>query len=139
MAAEAATRLNTADRGIPLGITKKDAINIVQVEERADAHAHERSLHVLSQVIESKQKMLSNMTKMLEIPGLHEHKSRILNDIMHLMQVIQEKGNLMEGLCNPKCKALAVVSDFLGNTTTPVRLLQVLLQLCSYFSSICGK
>jgi hypothetical protein len=50
------------------------------------------------------------MTKMLEIPGISDdHKSRILNDIMHLMEVIQEKENLMEGLYNRKRKAPAVL------------------------------
>ncbi len=110
-----------ADRGIPLGITKKDVINIVQLEDRADARAHESSLLALSQVIESKQKTLANMTKMLEIPKISEdHKSCILDDIMHLMQVIQDKENLMEGLYNRKCKAPAVISEFLATATTPV-------------------
>ena len=92
MAAEAATRLNTADRGIPLGITKKDVINIAQLEDRADARAHESSLLALSQVIESKQKRMVNLTKMLEIPGLiEEHKTCIMGDIMTLMDIIQDK------------------------------------------------
>ncbi len=120
-AAEAATRLNAPDRGIPLGVTKKDLINIAQLEDRADARAHESSLLALSQVIESKQKTLANMTKMLEIPGISEdHKTRILGDIMKLMQVIQDKENLMEGLYNRKRKAPEVVSQLLvANTITP--------------------
>jgi hypothetical protein len=41
------------------------------------------------------------MTKMLEIPGISEsQKSHLLDDIMKLMQVIQEKENLMEALYN---------------------------------------
>jgi hypothetical protein len=39
---------------------------------------------------------------------------------MHLMGVIQEEVNLLEGLYNHKRKAPAVISEFLGNTTTPV-------------------
>ncbi len=83
--------------------------------------AHESSLLALSQVIESKQKTLANMTKMLEIPGISEdHKTRILGDIMKLMQVIQDKENLMEGLYNRKRKAPEVVSQLLvANTITP--------------------
>ena len=61
------------------------------------ARAHESSLLALSQVIESKQKRMANLTKMLKIPGLiEEHKTRIMGDIMKLMEIIQDKENLME-------------------------------------------
>jgi hypothetical protein len=96
-------------------------INIAQWEDKADAHAHESSLLALSQVIELKQKTLANMMKMLEIPGISDsHKSCILDDIMKLMQVIQDKENSMEELKNRKRKAPEVVSQFLANTRTLV-------------------
>ncbi len=48
-------------------------------------------------MIESKQKRMANLTKMLKIPGLiKEHKTRIMGDIMKLMEIIQDKENLME-------------------------------------------
>jgi hypothetical protein len=59
--------MNTADRGMPLGCTKNDIINIALIalcEEKAMAHAHESSLLALSWLIESKQKRMANLTKM---------------------------------------------------------------------------
>lgn len=45
-----------------------------------------------SQVIESKQKRMANLIKMLEIPRLmEEHEMRIMGDIMTLMEIIQGK------------------------------------------------
>jgi hypothetical protein len=45
-----------------------------------------------SQVIESKQKRMANLIKMLEIPCLmEEHEMRIMGDIMTLMEIIQGK------------------------------------------------
>ena len=67
--------MNTVDWGVPLGCTKKDIINIAICEDKANARAPESSLLALSQVIESKQKRMVNLTKMLEIPGMiDEHK-----------------------------------------------------------------
>jgi hypothetical protein len=121
-AAEAVARLNTTDRGMPLGCTKKDIVNIALCEDKAMARAHESSLLALSQVIESKQKRMANLTKMLEIPGLiEEHKTRIMGDIMTLMEIIQDKENLMEEMYSRKRKAPSVVAEILsGSTTTGV-------------------
>ena len=120
VAAEATVRLNTADRGIPLGCTKKDVLNVAQCEDRAAARANESSLLALAQVIESKQKRMANLTKILAITGLiDEHKTRIMEDIMKLMDVIQQKENLMEDMYSRKRKAPSVVEEFLAATTTP--------------------
>jgi hypothetical protein len=62
-AAEAATRQNSTDCGIPFGCTKKDIVNIALVEDKAEARAHESSLLALAQVMESKQKRVANLTK----------------------------------------------------------------------------
>jgi hypothetical protein len=119
-AADAITRLNTADHGIPLGCTKKDVLNVAQCEDRASARAYESSLLALAQVIESKQKRMANLTKMLAIPGLiDEHKTHIMEDIMKLMDVIQQKENLMEDTYSQKRKAPSVVEEFLATATTP--------------------
>jgi hypothetical protein len=51
---KATTRPNAPDRGILLGITKKNVINIAQPENRADVCAHESSLLVLLQSNQSR-------------------------------------------------------------------------------------
>jgi hypothetical protein len=119
-AAEATIRLNTADCGIPLGCTKKDVLNVAQCEKKATAQAYERSLLAEAQVIESMQKRMANLTKILAIPGLiDEHKTCIMEYIMKLMDVIQQKENLIEYMFSQKRKAPSVVEEFLATTTTP--------------------
>ena len=91
--------MNTAYHGHPLGCTKKDVLNVARCEGRLNAWAYESSLLALAQVIESKQKRMANLTKMLAIPGLiDEHKTHIMEDIMKLMDIIQQKENLMEDI-----------------------------------------
>ncbi len=103
-----------------MGCTKKDILNVAQCEDRATAQAYESSLLALAQVIESKQKRMANLRKMLAIPGLiDEHKTRIIDDIMKLMDLIQQKENLMEDMYSRKCKAPSVVEEFLATTSTP--------------------
>jgi hypothetical protein len=117
-ATEAATRLNSTDRGIPFGCTKKDIVNIALVEDKAEARAHESSLLAFAKVIESKQKRMANLTKMLELPGLEErHRTHILDNIMTLMNIIQDKEILMEDMYNHKRKAPSVVSELLSGAT----------------------
>ncbi len=109
-------RNKTSDCGIPLGCTNnKDILNVAQVEDRATSRAYESSLLALSQVIESKQKRMANLTKMLAIPGLiDEHKTHIMEDIMKLMDIIQQKENLMEDIYSHEHKAPSVVEEFLS-------------------------
>jgi len=72
----------------------------------------------LSQVIESKQKRVESLTKLLEIPGMEAaQKSQILDKIMELMEDIQDKENLMEQKSENKRKTLQLVEGFLQQGT----------------------
>ena len=107
-------RLNSVDRGVPLGACKKDMVIIAQAENRAEQRSHECGMLALSQVIESKQKRVAALTKLLEIPGMEgEQKSKILDKIMELMSEIQEKENLMETKSENKRKTSDLIEGFL--------------------------
>ncbi len=55
---------------------------------------------------------------MLELPGLEErHRTHILDNIMTLMNIIQDKEILMEDMYNHKRKAPSVVSELLSGAT----------------------
>jgi uncharacterized protein YoxC len=72
----------------------------------------------LSQVIESKQKRVESLTKLLEIPGMEAaQKSQILDKIMELMEDIQDKENLMEQKSENKYKTSQLVEGFLQQGT----------------------
>jgi hypothetical protein len=111
-------RMNSIDRGVPLGACKKDMVIIAQAESWADQHSHECGMLALSQVIESKQKRVASLTKLLEIPGMEAaQKSQILDKIMELMEDIQDKENLMEQKSENKRKTLQLVEGFLQQGT----------------------
>jgi hypothetical protein len=64
---------------------------IAQAENRAKQHSIECNVLVLTQVIESKQKWVASLTKLLEIPGMDsEQKTEILDKVMALMAEIQQ-------------------------------------------------
>jgi uncharacterized protein YoxC len=72
----------------------------------------------LSQVIESKQKRVESLTKLLEIPGMEAaQKSQILDKIIELMEDIQGKENLMEQKSENKYKTSQLVEGFLQQGT----------------------
>ncbi len=99
---------------MPLGACKKDMVIIAQAENCADQRSHECGMLALSQVIESKQKGVAALTKLLEIPGMEgEQKSKILDKIMELMSEIQEKENLMETKSENKRKTSDLIEGFL--------------------------
>jgi hypothetical protein len=107
-------RMNTGDRGVPLGACKKDMVIIAQAENRADQRSHECGMLALSQVIESKQKRVASLTKLLEIPGMEAgQKTQILEKIMELMADIQDKENIMEQKSENKRKPSDLIDGFL--------------------------
>ncbi len=58
---------------------KKGFVQIAQAESRADQCFHDCNALALTQVIESKQKRVTALTKFLEIPGVDsDQKSKIL-------------------------------------------------------------
>jgi hypothetical protein len=61
---------------------------------------------------------MANLTKMSELPGLDKHhKTHTMENIMTLMDVIQEKLNLMVGVFNCKQKASIAPSDDHGDVS----------------------
>ena len=87
---------------------------IAQAENRADQRSHECGMLALSQVIESKQKRVASLTKLLEIPGMEAgQKTQILEKIMELMADIQDKENIMEQKSENKRKPSDLIDGFL--------------------------
>ena len=117
-------RLNSVDRGVPVGASKKDFVQIAQAESRADQRTHECNVLALTQVVESKQKRVGALTKLLEIPGMEgDQKSRILEKVMELMEEIErDEKVLQENAQNKRLKSNIVESFLLlggGINTTP--------------------
>lgn len=50
-----------------------------------------------------------------------EHKTRIMEDIMKFMVVIQQRENLMENIYSCKCKAPSVIEMVLASNTASKR------------------
>jgi uncharacterized protein YoxC len=91
---------------------------IAQAESQADQRSHECGMLALSQVIESKQKRVASLTKLLEIPGTEAaQKSQILDKIMKLMEDIQDKENFMEQKSENEHKTSQLVEGFLQQST----------------------
>jgi hypothetical protein len=91
---------------------------IAQAESWADQRSHEYGMLALSQVIESKQKRVASLTKLLEIPGMEAGlKSQILDKIMELMNDIQGKENVMELKSENKQKPSELIDGFLQQGT----------------------
>ncbi len=89
-------RLNSLDCGIPIRASKKEFELIAQAEIRADQCTHECNVLALTQVIESKQKHVAVLTKLLEISGMDsEQKAKILEKVMQLMEEIKSNENLL--------------------------------------------
>ncbi len=115
---------------MPVGASKKDFVQIAQAESRADQHSHECKVLALTQVIESKQKRVSALTKLLEIPGMDgDQKSKILEKVMELMEEIErDEKVLQENAQNKKMKSHIVESFLLlgGGTNTTITSAQTL-------------
>jgi hypothetical protein len=106
--------MNSLDHGAALGASKKDMVIIAQAENRADQRSHECGMLALSQVIESKQKRVAALTKLLEIPNVEAgQKHRIMDKIMELMSEINDKENPMEGKAENKRKTSELIEGFL--------------------------
>ena len=109
-----AIRMNSVERGVPLGATKKDLVVIAQAESRADQRSHECNMLALTQVIESKQKRVASFTKLLQIPGMEsEQKNLILGKVMELMEEIKEDEKILCQVSQNKRQKSQLVESFL--------------------------
>ncbi len=90
---------------------------IAQAESRADQRSHECNLLALTQVIESKQKRVASLTKLLENPGMEgKQKSSILNKIMELMNDIQDNEETLQQISQSKRNKSDLIESFLTGT-----------------------
>ncbi len=108
---------------MPVGASKKDFVQIAQAESRADQCSHKCNVLALTQVIESKQKRVSALTKLLEIPGMDgDQKSKILEKVMELMEEIERDEKVLQENAQNKRMKSHIVESFLllggGSDTT---------------------
>ncbi len=81
---------------MPIGASKNAFVKTAQAESRADQCTHECYTLALTQVLESKQKRVAALTKLLEILGMvSEQKSKILEKVMQLMEEIKHDRNYL--------------------------------------------
>ncbi len=117
------------DHEVPIGASKKDFVQIAQAESRADQHTHECNVLALTQVIESKQKHVGALTKLLEILWMDGgQKSIILEKIMELMGEIEKDEKVLQESAQYKRLKSNILESFLllggGTNTTPPPPLQ---------------
>jgi hypothetical protein len=79
--------MNSLDHGVALGASKKDMVIIKQAENHADQRSYECGMLALSQVIESKQKWVAALTKLLKIPNMEAmQKHQIMDKTMEFIR-----------------------------------------------------
>jgi len=111
-------RTNSLDCGVALGATKKDIVIIAQAENRAEQQSIKCNVLVLTQMIESKQKWLASLTKLLEIPGMDaEQRTKILNKVIDLMDEIQQDEKDLHQVSQNKRMKSDIVDSFLTTAT----------------------
>ncbi len=87
---------------------------IAQAESRAEQRSLECSVSAMMQVIESKQKRVASLTKLLEIPGMEEsQRAKILDKVMELMGEIEQEENVLHEASQNKRAKSDLVEMFL--------------------------